>query len=364
MEQTVKRVYRGFRGQVTVDPDTNELTIGKGSNASYLEFGRITAIDFRDATRLSNGHLSIGLDGEQPSSRLSPNAHVVFFTRSAQPEFEVLRSWLEELAQFNQDAANQSPVSVARVAPAPVETDLVPETWHAPALISCTACSREVSDKAAACPGCGYPVATQLETGSLSLDDRLAEATAADVALPGACPKCGLLDQVKRIGVVVDIGSSRTKGTATTVGVGTFGVGVAGTSFNARTSSDLATRFKVPKAPSPGRDAGICFATALFAFLILIAMVFGNDQPEWVAGLALVVSSVLATPVYGQSARGVEHRRHLWKSAGETLREGYFCVRDNVAFRDGATHASDPERFTGAVFSEFANAESNRFKRL
>jgi len=36
------------------------------------------------------------------------------------------------------------------------------------ALINCPGCAREVSDKAAACPGCGCPITADIYTGSLS----------------------------------------------------------------------------------------------------------------------------------------------------------------------------------------------------
>ncbi len=45
------------------------------------------------------------------------------------------------------------------------------------ALIRCPECNREISDQAAACPGCGYPL---IRTASDETEERLAAAKARD----------------------------------------------------------------------------------------------------------------------------------------------------------------------------------------
>ncbi len=40
------------------------------------------------------------------------------------------------------------------------------------ALLNCIECNHVVSDKASACPGCGYPVSFLLGTASLAVPDK------------------------------------------------------------------------------------------------------------------------------------------------------------------------------------------------
>lgn len=346
------QIFKGWMSQAILDEETEELivkSVGGGGNHSTLSFRQITGVHFHEASRLGNGHLSLGVDGAAPPERKAMSNLVIHFSRSMQPDFEHLHRRLEQLVQQNSQRGEIASPDIPVATRPPQVADSAPE----PTLIPCAACARSISHQAMSCPNCGHPVTLSAATSSSSPSVLAGQALGGaqqPEGGPSSCPLCKQNDQVKRIATVVDVGSATTSGSATTVGVGTFGVGAGVSDFNARTSSDLATKFQVPKVSSPAKDAFLATVATLFVGAIVVAIFLP-------AGLLLPIVMV-AVPiwVYRESARTVLLRRKLWQEAHASLRDGYFCFRDNVAFHAGDVTATDPSTFTKSVFSKYEKA--------
>lgn len=75
------------------------------------------------------------------------------------------------------------------------------------ALISCPECRREVSDKAPACPGCGYPIAASAQPSGGLRGDHVADMTKTAGKVAGIWLAAGAAPWIARliVGVVAVI---------------------------------------------------------------------------------------------------------------------------------------------------------------
>jgi hypothetical protein len=140
-------------------------------------------------------------------------------------------------------------------------------------LINCPECQREISDKAPACPGCGY--VKPLPPMAAGQRDRLGNASALPSMQPNHCPRCGS-DDVTSAPMLWASGTSqidtRTRGSA--IGVagglpflgGHLGVGVAASRTRGAQTTALARQYAPPALERGYGGLGLAFGIIILGF--------------------------------------------------------------------------------------------------
>jgi uncharacterized membrane protein YfcA len=174
------------------------------------------------------------------------------------------------------------------------------------------------------CPQCGERVgpaqpSTQTESPGGVLDNPQAR---------GICPKCGLTDQVRNVGTVIDSETSSTSGIGG--GVGTGGLGIGGGFSGSQTK--LSARLE-PPLPNFG-----CLNALLIGMAVPLGLGFllqALGAPEVVSLLVGGLGFVVGVPL---AWRWIKKRRHQARSlegyseALMRLRSAYYCYRDDLIF--------------------------------
>jgi hypothetical protein len=105
---------QGYNGTVTVEGDTlvisrdtmtGRVAFGKDAPPRRIPLSAITAARLKPASRLVNGHLSLGLNGAAPASTGVPSdVDSVVFTHKHRDAFTELHTWLLTVLQHNATA--------------------------------------------------------------------------------------------------------------------------------------------------------------------------------------------------------------------------------------------------------------------
>jgi len=185
------------------------------------------------------------------------------------------------------------------------------------------------------------------------------------VSRPSQCPVCLMDDQVQQVGVVLDAGSSATRGTAKTDTLsvstrGGLGYSASSTNFSATTMSGLAQRLAAPRRPG-GLNGCLGVVIWVVAYFAVAALAQRQAGAGWGWGfwLSIVAATVVVIGVAGRVSKTREPKRRRWDACNADLRDGYFCLRDGIAFRPGATNGLAPERFVSERFAPFRHDDAS-----
>ena len=109
--------YEGYNGQITADADASTISITREGMIAKVNFGKgdprviplaaISAVRLVPATRLKNGHITLGLNGnaapELGVGVAASNMDTVLFTNKKSETFQQLHDWLLTVIQHNVD---------------------------------------------------------------------------------------------------------------------------------------------------------------------------------------------------------------------------------------------------------------------
>lgn len=103
--------WHGHNGAVSVDGDAllidrdttaGRLAFGKGVQPRRVPLSAITGVRLKPASRLVNGHLSLGLNGVEPAASGVPSdVDSVVFTHKHRAAFDELHAWLLTVVEHN-----------------------------------------------------------------------------------------------------------------------------------------------------------------------------------------------------------------------------------------------------------------------
>lgn len=193
-------------------------------------------------------------------------------------------------------------------------------------LISCPDCQRQVSDAAAACPQCGYPIAghTLIAKAAQPVSQAYAPVETDDPAKPATwvCPKCGTQGCFRTFEMLHREGTSvvNTKSGTTGIGVGggALGIGFASTRTAGTSQSQLAG---IVAPPEPDTSYKAKYVIGLIVGIV--AMIAFQSSPDLVA-FALIIP-IIAGIVWGTRARH-EYEKNVWPGLVQRWRNSYMCT--------------------------------------
>jgi hypothetical protein len=201
-----------------------------------------------------------------------------------------------------------------------------------------------VSGPSRYCPSCGHHVAGAAYCAGCGTEQQVAvvpvvpaqPTPAAPKAGPDVvtCPVCGASDAVRRIGSIIDSATSHTVGESLSVPLDSLSAPVYVSSHTAVTSSALAQRFTVPNEPKDQTAAWGFAAFCLGLSILILVSAFGAPGGWLLALLLLVGVPVAATKIY-QAKSKIHSRIADHSVATARVRSGFYCARDDVAFRRG-----------------------------
>lgn len=199
------------------------------------------------------------------------------------------------------------------------------------------------------------------------------------------CPVCGRDDKLSNVGALVDEGTTTTRGSSRTIGVGsgtTTGSASDGTIYSGTTSSsyaqttnhylvstsNLASRFRMPAKPRS--HFGAWFVLGWLAPAVVIAVLVGPGLANegetgdlspavltiisigvtfaFAAAGTWVIGLIVAFVQRAATAASLRARRAQWDAGYWRVRGAYFCGRDGVV-TDGVV-AQSPEDFVQTTF--------------
>lgn len=155
------------------------------------------------------------------------------------------------------------------------------------------------------------------------------------------CPKCNS-ENTQKITAIVDSGTTHSRGTTTSVGVGSVGGGLAygGSTGTTRTThtTALAQRFTKPKKRSEGYVLSSVFLTLIASWLsaALIGPIIGSKNEFVVFLEALICLVVFGRLIFrwqkNKSEKNKEYNRNSFPEEIETWSNGFFCHRCEAVF--------------------------------
>ena len=146
---------------------------------------------------------------------------------------------------------------------------------------------------------------------------------------PTVCPVCRSNDQIQRIRMILDTGATHTTGV-------TRHTHTRGVTHDIRTTSELAKRFTPPQRT----QWGCLLAVALMIALCSLGGV-GNNL-LWLLGVIPAVLLLAGAVSLKRDNDELEARLPAIRMA---LDEGYFCMRDGVAFHPALMVSHSPEDY-------------------
>jgi hypothetical protein len=177
-----------------------------------------------------------------------------------------------------------------------------------------------------------------------------------------SCPECNKADQVQRVSVVVDGGTSFMSGVTTSVNfVGPNSVSVGG--FAGVQASNLASRLQIQIPSASFRFSYLVFG-GLLGWFFAGRAVFDSMTGEvnffyyfLSAGIGIfgAIPGVLVGVIIAFASRAIEARRLTPTTQAayrtqERLRASYYCLRDDIVFNQD-TYGS-PDEVAELIFSE------------
>lgn len=177
------------------------------------------------------------------------------------------------------------------------------------ALIRCQECGKEISDRAAACPGCGCPVEQTLPAARIT-----ASVTPSDGGRP--CPSCKS-PNTQTIKLMCMMGTTETNSTA--IGLSSQ-MDLFAANLNSNSRTTLAASYLPGPEPASSQFGGVAFGmlAALFAFGGVSAMLAGKEGGWFVLAIAIAI---------GLFAKYFPFENYLnaWKEKQRVFDSGWIC---------------------------------------
>lgn len=188
------------------------------------------------------------------------------------------------------------------------------------ALIACSECGKQVSDKATACPSCGCPVAASLSYQPISA---LETPKSHPGGLGHSCPRCQS-DYTQAVSALVAQGT--TAGSFQFADINTEGALAVGGGVTA-SQSQLAQKFDCGPRPVEG-GPGLVIVIIALAALAILAMSYAG-----VAGFLFVGFPCLVGILVGIiAASRASQRLPEWERRKAYLDSAWVCLRCGTDF--------------------------------
>jgi hypothetical protein len=168
------------------------------------------------------------------------------------------------------------------------------------------------------------------------------------------CPLCGQSDQLRRVSLVIDEGTTATRGTAITIPKREGRLRLDPTFYVSNSLTQLSSRLTPPKRPEfPALALFFIWWLGSAAAVGLILTVITANPIGFFFGLYAVLGTwivaLIAVPVMAAAQRRKYAARQAdWDSRNAHLRSAYYCSRDDVVVADGL--AIRPEAFVTSLF--------------
>jgi hypothetical protein len=184
-----------------------------------------------------------------------------------------------------------------------------------------------------------------------------------------ACPKCGLLDQVRKVSAICTSDTTLNTSDSSTIGVGlTRGGNVAIGGASTTTRGLQRTHLSLKLAPPPemhpfigsSRDGALAlFAFGLVAALVEAYMIVSRSAMGGLVVLPAVAAILLFAASYwlnGRSRRKdvelreeYDKRQIAWRRRVEVWSRVYDCFRDDIVFDPESGKWSDPDNLAALL---------------
>ena len=151
----------------------------------------------------------------------------------------------------------------------------------------------------------------------------------------------------------MDSGSSRSTGSATTIGLVGLTPMVAGSKSKSESVTGLGASF-APPAQVSENWIPLMILPLLLGLLVYLVATTNLSVPGGLAlALAFVLAAAAGSATYWFSVRPRVERNERWREGLQRLRAGYFCSRDGRAFSEGSLEALPPSAFVASCFAGF-----------
>jgi hypothetical protein len=168
-----------------------------------------------------------------------------------------------------------------------------------------------------------------------------------------SCPRCGQIDQVRKVSAVYASGTSTTSIESSTEGVGvtlggSVGVGHARTLSRGSRHNALSLKLAPPARPSHSGNgnAEMTLGVVLLGVGAIIAIVSASQQNEYggllYAPILLVGAISLLAAILKRTKwnREIPQQLSIWQGRMDNWNRLYYCMRDDIVFYPGESRCA------------------------